>query len=158
MFVYVVQCELPGAITCYHIVVLKRWFGIFCLCTGALVLLVRVSTWCTFVNMVMNFSSINVGHFCTRWATVTFRRSQLLGVGSFVDWQIHIIDNSVYSMFGMFTEQNTSGVFAVLFCLHIKLLNILQKNTQCFNTHNKISLYLRNRCTIDHLRSVMLDV
>jgi len=57
----------------------------------------------------------------------------------------------------MFTEQNTSGVFAVLFCLQVKLLNILQENTQYFSTHNKISLYLSNRCTIDHLQSVMLD-
>jgi len=48
----------------------------------------------------------------------------------------------------MFTKHNTSGVFAVLFCLHVKLLNILQKNSQYFNTHNKISLYLSNRCTI----------
>jgi len=56
----------------------------------------------------------------------------------------------------MFTEQNTSGVFAVLFCLHVKLLNIFQKNTQYFNTHNKIPLYLSNRCAIDHLQSVML--
>jgi len=38
MFVYVVQCELPAVISCYHTVVLKRWLGIFCLCTETLVL------------------------------------------------------------------------------------------------------------------------
>ena len=35
-----------------------------------------------------------------RLATVTFRRSQLLGVGSFADSQKHFVEKSVYSMFG----------------------------------------------------------
>jgi len=57
----------------------------------------------------------------------------------------------------MFTEHNTSGVFVVLFSRDVKLMNIFQKNTQYFNTHNKISLNLSNRLTIDHLQSVTLD-
>jgi hypothetical protein len=57
----------------------------------------------------------------------------------------------------MFTERNSSGVFVVLFCLDVKLLNIFWKNTQYFNTHIMISLYLSNRCTINNLRTVTLD-
>jgi len=57
----------------------------------------------------------------------------------------------------MFTEHNNSGVFVVLFCLDVKLLNIFQKDTQYFNTYSKIYLYLSNRCTIDNLQSVTLD-
>jgi len=42
---------------------LERWFGIFCLCTEALVLLMRVSVWCIFVNMVMKFAFIKGREF-----------------------------------------------------------------------------------------------
>jgi len=58
MFVYVVQCELPGVIICYHTVALERQFGIFCFCVEALVLIMSVLTCPNFVNTVMNVSSI----------------------------------------------------------------------------------------------------
>jgi len=69
MFVYVLQQELPGLISCYHTVVLERWFGILCLCTDALVLIMSVSLFCNFVNMVINFSSIKSRKFLYQIST-----------------------------------------------------------------------------------------
>ena len=49
----------------------------------------------------------------------------------------------------MSVGRNTSDVFACLLYLILKFMNNL-KNTEYFNTHCKVSLYINKRFTIDN--------
>jgi len=47
------------------------------------------------------------------------------------------------------TERNSSCAFAVFLPLNVKLVNTLRENTENFDIHRKISLYLGNRTTTE---------
>jgi len=49
----------------------------------------------------------------------------------------------------MSTERNSSCAFAVLLPINVKLVNTLRENTEYFDIHRKIFLYLGNRITTE---------
>jgi len=49
----------------------------------------------------------------------------------------------------MSTERNSSCTFAVFLSINVKLVNTLWENTEHFDIHRKISLYLGSRTTTE---------
>jgi len=49
----------------------------------------------------------------------------------------------------MSTERNSSCAFALFLPINVKLVTALRENTEYFDIHRKISLYLGNRTTTE---------
>jgi hypothetical protein len=49
----------------------------------------------------------------------------------------------------MSTERNSSCAFAVFLPINVKLVNTLRENTDYFDVHRKISLYIGSRTTTE---------